>query len=610
VNDAPAAFPPGGRRLVVYVVYDRRGGVEDFVPSALAGFRPHADRLMAVVNGSLTEEARRTLASVVDDILVRPNEGLDIWAHKTALDALGDAVEGFDEVVLTNDTWFGPVGDLGPVLDRMGARPVDFWGMNDHAAVPDDPVTGRGIPAHLQSFWIAVRGRMLRSEAWRAYWRDLPPMPRYEDAVTRHELRFTAHFEGLGFRSEAAFPHERYDSENAAFFNAEELVVDGSPLLKRKPFHLWPPTMDRHAAIGRWTMEAAAERGTAPESLLPSLVRNSPLRDLHTDLALQEVLLGAGVADDGRPPLRVAVVAHAGSVDDLPAAVACAEGIPGVTDLIVTTPDAGVARAIEAAGETPAQHGWRRAVVVAPAADDTVAFLTTCAERVVTGEHDLVVKIRPTSAGGVSSAERVLGDLLRSPAHAAELVDLFRRDPGLGLVFPPPSRVGDPLTRTLPDGGRARLAALAAELGIAVPLDGLSLLAPEGVFVARPEALRLLTGASRGSGRDERTDLWGVLPAYAAAELGFHTRTVLSAEDAAAAYTALEASVDAFSALVPGSLPRKVELLLRAGPLRGLRPADLLRMHVRIHHPAAVRRARRLLDAVRGLLRRVRRMPR
>ncbi len=50
----PGVFPVGGRRLVVYVVWDRRGEVEDYVPFALAGLREHAARVLVVVNGSLT----------------------------------------------------------------------------------------------------------------------------------------------------------------------------------------------------------------------------------------------------------------------------------------------------------------------------------------------------------------------------------------------------------------------------------------------------------------------------------------------------------------------------------------------------------------------------
>ena len=83
----------------------------------------------------------------------------------------------------------------GPVLERMGERAVHFWGMTDHAREEPNPFTHKGVlPYHLQSFWIAVRREMFLSEAWASYWRDLPAMPGYFDAVLKHEAVFTEHF--------------------------------------------------------------------------------------------------------------------------------------------------------------------------------------------------------------------------------------------------------------------------------------------------------------------------------------------------------------------------------------------------------------------------------
>ena len=61
---ACGSFPVGGRRLVVYVVYDRRGGVDDYIPFALAGLRGDAAHILVVVNGSLSDEGRAKLEPV------------------------------------------------------------------------------------------------------------------------------------------------------------------------------------------------------------------------------------------------------------------------------------------------------------------------------------------------------------------------------------------------------------------------------------------------------------------------------------------------------------------------------------------------------------------
>ncbi len=123
----PDRFPEAGSRAVVYVIYDRRGRIDDFVLYALSRLREHADRIVAVVNGELLEESRARLEAVADDVLERENTGMDIWGQKAGLDLLGDEIARYDEVVLTNDTWFGPVRPFAPVFASMDAAEIDFW---------------------------------------------------------------------------------------------------------------------------------------------------------------------------------------------------------------------------------------------------------------------------------------------------------------------------------------------------------------------------------------------------------------------------------------------------------------------------------------------------
>ncbi len=252
----PERFPESGSRAVVYVIYDRRGRVDDFVLHALSRLREHADRIIAVVNGALLEDARVRLEAVADDVLQRENTGMDIWGQKAGLDFLGDDIAQYDEVVLTNDTWFGPVRPFAPVFADMDASEVDFWGLTDHPRVEQNVSwTGEVIPYHLQSFWIAVRRRMFTSDAWRDYWRSLPVLEDWTEAVTRHEVTFTERFSSAGYTHRVAFGHERYDTENPSIFNAEQMLDDGCPIVKRKPFFFWPVTMDHEASIGKWLIE-------------------------------------------------------------------------------------------------------------------------------------------------------------------------------------------------------------------------------------------------------------------------------------------------------------------------------------------------------------------
>jgi len=620
----PARFPDGGRRLVIYVVYDRRGTVEEFVRYALAGMRDDAAHILAVVNGSLDDAGRALLETVADDILVRPNDGYDIWAHKDALAHVGDRIAEFDEVLLTNDTWFGPVRPYAPVFERMNPQEVHFWGMTDHEWEPLNRFTNRGdLPYHLQSFWIAVRKEMFLSPEWQAYWRDLPEMPSYFDAVLKHETQFTKHFQDRGYSASVAFASEDYPTEHPALFNADLLLADGCPLIKRRPFFHYPPFLDRHAVIGRRTAADVARYGYPIELMWSNLAKNVQPKTLNADAGMLEVLPDSASASP--PDLRVAVVAHCADPETVDHLIDRVVLLPVPVDLVVTTVGEKNASRIRQAIEEhtlpcvetldiralPSKHGR-----------DMSAFFVGCRDVLEAGRYDIVVKIhsRAPRKRGANTARYFrryqLENLISSPGQFAALLDLFVREPGLGAVFPPLMHIGYALAGRGWSQYREPAMEIAERLGIRVPFDGATPLAPMGgMWAGRPEALRLLLedqlhyddyAVDMGRRRDG-ADLARVqerLIPLALGELGYHVRTVLNQEHAGIAYANLAYKLDQLSITPPGYPLEQIQWLHRAGWAGAGGLVAMTRMYMRLNHPGAAARLAPVARPFVGLARR------
>jgi len=619
-------FAPGGRRLIIYVVWDRRGDVDDYIPVALAGLREHASHVLVVVNGTLTDAGRAKLEPVADEVLVRENAGFDIWAHKDALDHVGAGIAEFDELVMTNDTWFGPVRPYGPVFDRMAEREVHFWGMTDHAREVPNPFTNEGVlPYHLQSFWIAVRREMFLSEAWAQYWRDLPPMPSYFDAVLKHEALFTERFTDAGYVVDAAFPSEGYPTDHPALFNPELLLADGCPILKRRPFFHYPPFLDRHAVIGRQVLKRVALYGFPMEVIWQNLARNVQPKVLNTDAGMLEVLPEVDVSYDPTRPLRIAAVVHVPDVEKVGDVLDRVAALPVPFDLIVTTPRAAQLkqlRAAVAALDAEQMESWD--VRVVPSGlnrGDVSAYLIGCRDILRDGAYDLVIKVHSRTPSKKSVNHRryfrryQLENLLSSRGYVANVLGLFQREPGLGVVFPPMIHIG---YRAAGNGWlpyRAGAIELCSRLGIEVPLDGISPLAPlGGMWIARPEALRVLTDvdwkysdyeASAGKKGADLARLQERLVASAAGERGYHTRTVMNAQHAALSHLSLEYKIDQLSTTLPGYPVDQIQFLHRAGWAGHGGIVAILRMYMNMNHPETMRTIAPVTRPVGIVLRRV-----
>ncbi|RAZ31644.1 rhamnan synthesis F family protein [Microbacterium sp. SMR1] len=603
-------FPSDGRRLVIYVIYDRRGEVDDYVLHALAGMRDHAAHILAVVNGSLTADARRRLEPLCDDILVRDNVGFDIWAHKEALGHVGSALDEFDEVLLTNDTWFGPVKPYGPVFGRMDVIDADFWGMTDHAREEPNPFTGEGVlPYHLQSFWIAVRRTMFTSERWERYWRDLPQMPSYFDAVLKHETVFTETFVQAGFRSAVAYASSDYPTDHPALFNPTLLIDDGCPLVKRRPFFHWPPFLDRHAVIGRTVLERVASEGYPTALILNNLARTVPPKVINTNLAMLEVLPRSAVtASENLSSLRVLVVIHATSAEAVAPLLERLSWFPTTVHVIVTTSDAGLVPAVEPLLAAQGAHLSSAEVRVVPSVDgrDMSAFLIGCRDELLSSTFDVFVKLhdRVPSRRGRTVAEyfrRYTRDnLIGSPEYIANLLGLFVREPGLGAVFPPVIQAGYATVGAGWSWYRGAAHDMADRLGIRVPLDGVTPLAPlGGMWVGRPAALRPYLSA-RWTYRDFRDrsaekvpDLQRLLErlvSAAAGEEGMHCRTVLDGEHASSTHLSLEYKLDQLAVNLPGYPVEQIQFLHRAGWIGTAGAVAFFRMYMKTNHNEVVRK--------------------
>lgn len=622
---AAHAFPVGGRRLLIYVVYDRRGDVEEYIPYALRALREHATTIIAVVNGALTGEGRARLEPVVDEIIVRENRGFDIWGYKDGLDAVGEDVADYDEVVLANDTWFGPVQPFGPVFERMERRPLHFWGMTDHVRVEPHPFTNTGyLPYHLQSYWVAVRREMFLSLEWAAYWRDLPEMTSYSDAVVKHEGVFTEHFTDHGFVGEVAFPTFTDKVENHAVLYAEQLVEAGCPTLKRRPFFQWPPYLDHLGVVGRWTLETVERLGYPMDLVYADLARNVEPRTLNADAAMLEVLGDDPLGYDPERPLRTVVIAHIFYPDMVDVILDRADTLPSGYDLVITTPDQ--EKAAEIAGRVAARGHTRGIVDVRLVASnngrDQSAFLIGCRDILLSGDYDLVVKLHSKKTPqdgynvGVHFASQQFDNLLHTAGYAANVVGLFQREAGLGIVFPPTIHIGYPSLGHGWWANRPGFERLRTDLGIHVPVDDVSPLAPFGsMFVARPESLRLLVehpwsyedfGDASAYEDGGLAHILERMPVYAAGERGFHARTIASTSYIASSYTALDFNFDQFSSTLPDTTMHQIELLRELGPIEFGTLPDFVRMYTRRHRPAALERAEALIARLQTARRRVR----
>lgn len=154
-----------GKRIAIFSFYDPEGIVYDYVKYYLDELKKNVHRMVIVVNGKILEDEKRKLELFTKEIVVRKNAGYDAGAYKECiLNYIGkEKLKQYDELVLCNDTCFGPFIEFKKIFEEMHDDICDFWGMKK---------IERNCFSHLQSFFLVFRKKILQDNCFYNYWNE------------------------------------------------------------------------------------------------------------------------------------------------------------------------------------------------------------------------------------------------------------------------------------------------------------------------------------------------------------------------------------------------------------------------------------------------------
>jgi hypothetical protein len=194
----PAGEIPVGPRVAVFVHFDSRGGVRPHVLNYVRTLQQCGFSVVFVTNsGRLREDAMAMLRPLCAGILVRRNVGYDFAAMREGLETLKLPRGDTEMVLIANDSVYGPVRPLDPLLAQIDFDRADVWGATESWQTR----------YHLQSYFLIAGRRALESEAWRRFWRTVRPVQSKRWVVSRYEVGLTQSLVRGGLRCAAVWPY-------------------------------------------------------------------------------------------------------------------------------------------------------------------------------------------------------------------------------------------------------------------------------------------------------------------------------------------------------------------------------------------------------------------
>jgi rhamnosyltransferase len=473
------------KRAAIFVFYDESGIADGYIDYYLSALSKHVSRLVVVCNCPVQSETEALFRKYTNEIHIRENEGYDALAYKYGLEMIGwDQLSVYDEVILANDTVFGPIFPFDELFSAMSDESLDFWGVTKHEMLHDD-ATSRNpfghMPEHIQSYFIVLRKRLLSADLFREYWLNLGDIHSREAAIGRHETYFTKFFADHGYIWDVyAMPTDEDDTAQDAMFHHPLCLLKECrlPFVKRKLFNtdtLTDSAGEQPRAVFDYLKD---ETDYNTDLIWAYLTRTCHQYDFVKSLALTYILSDQTriVSTEQIPSKpRVALLMHLFYEDMFRDALHYARSLPSEADIYISVNDSGKANVIRTLFETienkvevrlVENRGRSESALLVGMADAAEKYDLLCFWKEKRSGH-----ISPASASR-SWAYKISENLLCTETYVQNILSAFEDNPRLGLLSPPPPNHAK--LYAIPgrewDGNYENVLALSKQLKLSVPM--------------------------------------------------------------------------------------------------------------------------------------------
>lgn len=219
---------------LLFILRDKKGQIEDCDILLLKAMYPLFDYITVFLCGDFSpKESGNIIGDFCSSIKGGKYDYTNFQIIKEEVLLLSVQNE-VDELVIADNSVFGPFYELDTVLNVMRQRDYDFWGLTKMGEF----VTNRWevFPAHLQMYFCGIERKLLYSQ-------ELLDFFRMRESCLQLEVEFTSFFEQNGFSWGTYIDIPKYNSNsvtnniNLLYEVAYELISDYSfPFLKKDYF--------------------------------------------------------------------------------------------------------------------------------------------------------------------------------------------------------------------------------------------------------------------------------------------------------------------------------------------------------------------------------------
>ena len=485
----------------MYCFYDKNGIVGEYVFYYLKALKEVSEFIYVVVNGCINENDRAKLLTIANRVDIRENYGFDAYAYKHALNECKNLLSEYDELILSNNSFYGPVYPLENVFKHMENKNkstnIDFWGITIHRRLNariNNKQKFDYVNEHIQSYFLVFTRQVFLSKIFSYFFQKLPPIDNFLDAVVLFELELTRVLSEDGkFKYSSYVDPEKFPDSNCTIPYPYDLYRDGkTPFIKRKAFFekYHEIVCKNRGNQSRRLLDELKNSGFYPVELiwndLLRTQRMSVLREnLHLNSIIDDTIPYSLSAEENKR--KVALILYIYYEDQVENCLKDALKLVSLADIFVVCSRR---ETLKKAQELFSGRNFRKVefILKKNKGRDLSSYLIDA--RFVFDQYDYVCYFHDKKSPQLANIytvrdfyEHCIESILDSENTAVGVIREFEKNPKLGLLVPPPLNWGlfYPSEYNLNPQNKELMNKLIKELKLNVPFDDFPI-APYGNF--------------------------------------------------------------------------------------------------------------------------------
>jgi len=179
------------KRVCIFAHYDKDNIVDPYVYYYLEELKKVIQKIIFVTVSDILKNDLDNLEKLDIVVIKRENIGYDFYSYKVGLERIN--LKSYDELLLCNDSTFGPIYPIVSLFDSMQNQKCDFWGITSSLLISN----------HLQSYFLVFKKDILQSTVFNDFWSNLCILEDKDEIIKQYEVGLSTILYSKGYTGDS-----------------------------------------------------------------------------------------------------------------------------------------------------------------------------------------------------------------------------------------------------------------------------------------------------------------------------------------------------------------------------------------------------------------------